>query len=126
MDLTLTTSRQISQLQESCDIRYGCEVSLVYTEKTRSVTIDSFRSKIKNVGNGTDCMRYLLSVFADLCINTIHLNASPLGGMDAKTRQLETLRLCNWYSRFGFDVVKYNYCGEYIANAEMVKVFKYE
>lgn len=116
----MTLQKQLQLLQASCDELYCCETSLSYYPQTNSVAIVSFRSREPGKGNGTLCLRYLLSMLKSMGIKSVTVQASPLGGMSAQRRQLLVLKLCNWYARFNFDMIQYNFCGRYISSGDLV------
>lgn len=58
-------------------------------------------------------------MFAHYGVKRVHVQASPIGGMNPVEREEKCRRLVNWYRGFGFESVWVNQCGEWVANVDM-------
>lgn len=110
----------IDLFQAYCLEVFNCELVLenLTGDEIRIVHI---RSLQQGKGNGTNCMSWLLSMFAQYGIKKVHVQASPLGGMKPEERDRKCRRLVDWYRGFGFESVEVNWCGDWVANADMEK-----
>lgn len=118
----MISSVTIDLFQAYCLEVFNCELVLNNLNLPEDeIRIVHIRSLQQGKGNGTNCMSWLLSMFAQYGVKKVHVHASPLGGMNPEMREEKCRRLVDWYRGFGFESIEVNWCGDWIANVDMEK-----